>query len=61
MTSRVLVTPAPGCLVRIPGTYQRLPEEGLLMEVDSYWIRKKNAGDVSFSEDPATPKQKEGK
>lgn len=61
MTNRVLVTPAPGRLVRIPGTYQRLPEKGLPVEIDSYWIRKESAGDVSFSEEQATPKQKEGK
>lgn len=61
MTNRVLVTPTPGRLVRIPGSYQRLPDKGLPMEIDSYWIRKQNAGDVSFSEEQATPKQKEGK
>lgn len=61
MTNRVLVTPAPGRLVRIPGTYQRLPEKGLPLEIDSYWIRKEGAGDVLFSEERNTPKQKEGK
>ncbi len=61
MTNRVLVTPAPGRLVRIPGTYQRLPEKGLLLEIDSYWIRKESAGDVLFPEERNTPKQKEGK
>lgn len=61
MTSRVLVTPTPGRLVRIPGTYQRLPDSGLPMEIDSYWIRKERAGDVSFPQEQTVTKQKEDK
>lgn len=61
MTNRVLVTPAPGRLVRIPGTYQRLPEKGLPLEIDSYWIRKESAGDVLFTKEQDTPTKKEGK
>ncbi|OMQ41071.1 DUF2635 domain-containing protein [Pseudomonas putida] len=48
MTTRVLVKPVEGRLVRIPGTYEALPAEGKPLEVDSYWIRKEAAGDVVF-------------
>ena len=54
MTTRVLVKPVEGRLVRIPGTYEALPAEGKPLEVDSYWIRKEAAGDVVFeTEQPA--------
>ncbi|WP_336341766.1 DUF2635 domain-containing protein [Pseudomonas atacamensis] len=48
MTTRVLVKPVRGRLVRIPGTYEALPAEGKLMEMNSYWLRKKAAGDVDI-------------
>jgi hypothetical protein len=48
MTTRVLVTPVEGRLVRIPGTYEALPAEGKPLELDSYWIRKAAAGDVAI-------------
>lgn len=54
MTTRVLVKPVEGRLVRIPGTYEALPEEGKPLEKNSYWIRKEAAGDVTFQpEQPA--------
>jgi hypothetical protein len=54
MTTRVLVKPVEGRLVRIPGNYEALPAEGKLLELDSYWIRKEAAGDVQFeTEQPA--------
>ena len=54
MTTRVLVKPVEGRLVRIPGTYEALPAEGKPLELNSYWIRKKAAGDVEFkTEQPA--------
>lgn len=61
MTTRVLVKPVEGRLVRIPGTYEALPVEGKTLESNSYWIRKEAAGDVEFvTEQPAgrnsTPK-----
>lgn len=48
MTTRVLVKPVKGRLVRIPGTYEALPAEGKLLEMNSYWLRKKTAGDVDI-------------
>lgn len=51
MTSRVHVTPVAGRLVRIPGSYAALPPEGKAMEIDSYWVRKEQAGDVTFADD----------
>ncbi|CAI8928988.1 DUF2635 domain-containing protein [Pseudomonas sp. IT-P171] len=48
MTTRVLVKPVEGRLVRIPGTYEALPAEGKPLEKNSYWIRKEAAGDVTF-------------
>ena len=48
MTTRVLVKPVEGRLVRIPGTYEALPAEGKTLETNSYWLRKKAAGDVEF-------------
>ncbi|CAI8805715.1 DUF2635 domain-containing protein [Pseudomonas sp. IT-P74] len=46
MTTRMLVKPVEGRLVRIPGTYEALPADGKPLEIDSYWIRKAAAGDV---------------
>lgn len=46
MITRVLVKPAEGRLVRIPGSYEALPEEGKVLETNSYWRRKQVAGDV---------------
>ncbi|WP_221179051.1 DUF2635 domain-containing protein [Pseudomonas brassicacearum] len=48
MTTRVLVKPVEGRLVRIPGTYEALPAEGKTLEANSYWIRKQAAGDVQL-------------
>jgi len=48
MTTRVLVKPVEGRLVRIPGSYEALPEQGKALEMNSYWIRKEAAGDVTF-------------
>jgi hypothetical protein len=54
MTTRVLVKPVEGRLVRIPDTYEALPAEGKPLEINSYWIRKEAAGDVVFvDEQPA--------
>lgn len=54
MTTRALVKPVEGRLVRIPGTYEALPAEGKTLELDSYWYRKQLAGDVEFvTEQPA--------
>ena len=58
MTTRALVKPVEGRLVRIPGTYEALPAEGKPLEIDSYWIRKQLAGDVEFvTEQPAEQAQ----
>lgn len=54
MTTRVLVKPVEGRLVRIPGTYEALPADGKPLEINSYWIRKAAAGDVVIeTEQPA--------
>lgn len=53
MTTRVLVKPVAGCLVRTPDTYEELPAAGKVVEMDSYWARKELAGDVKISEEPA--------
>lgn len=54
MTTRALVKPVEGRLVRIPGTYEALPAEGKPLEINSYWIRKEAAGDVVIeTEQPA--------
>lgn len=58
MTTRVLVKPVEGRLVRIPGTYEALPVDGKPLELSSYWIRKEAAGDVVFAtEQPASQAQ----
>lgn len=48
MTTRVLVKPVEGRLVRHPDTYEQLPAEGKVLEMNSYWRRKEIAGDVSI-------------
>ena len=50
MTTRVLVKPAEGRLVRHPDTYEQIKPEGLVVEKNSYWIRKESAGDVVIKE-----------
>lgn len=46
MTTRVLLKPAEGRLVRNPDTYEALPAEGKAVEMNSYWQRRLIAGDV---------------
>lgn len=46
-----------GALVRLPGTYQPLPDEGQQVEWNSYWERRLRDGDVVVVE----PGKKEGK
>lgn len=55
MTTRVRVKPLEGRLVRHPDTYEKLPAEGKVLEMNSYWRRKEIAGDVSIKleADPA--------
>jgi hypothetical protein len=50
MTTQQHVKPAVGCLVRDPVTYEALPEEGKLVEMNSYWVRKVAAGDIELVE-----------
>jgi hypothetical protein len=50
MTTQQHVKPAVGCLVRDPVTYEALPEEGKLVEMNSYWVRKEAAGDIEIVE-----------
>lgn len=50
MTTQKYVKPAAGRLVRDPDTYEALPEEGKLVEMNSYWVRKEAAGDIEFVE-----------
>lgn len=46
MSDRKTLAPAPGCTVHDPATYLELPQEGVSVVLDSYWIRRLNAGDV---------------
>lgn len=50
MTTRVLVKPAEGRLVRHPDTYEQVKPEGVSVELNSYWLRKQKAGDVVIKE-----------
>ncbi|NWB92331.1 DUF2635 domain-containing protein [Pseudomonas agarici] len=50
MTTRVLVKPAEGRLVRHPETYEQLKPQGMTVELNSYWIRKEKAGDIVIKE-----------
>ena len=50
MTTRVLVKPAEGRLVRHPDTYEQIKPEGLPVGLNSYWIRKEKVGDVVIKE-----------
>ncbi|MFL1387483.1 MULTISPECIES: DUF2635 domain-containing protein [Pseudomonas] len=59
MTTRVLVKPAEGRLVRHPDTYEQIKPEGLPVELNSYWIRKEKAGDVVIKE-AAVPAETKG-
>ncbi len=59
MTTRVLVKPAEGRLVRHPDTYDQIKPEGLPVELNSYWIRKEKAGDVVI-EKAAVPAETKG-
>lgn len=59
MTTRVLVKPAEGRLVRHPDTYEKIKPEGSIVELNSYWIRKENAGDVVIKE-AAVPAETKG-
>lgn len=59
MTTRVLVKPAEGRLVRHPDTYEQVKPEGMPVELNSYWLRKERAGDV-FIEKAAVPAETKG-
>ena len=59
MTTRVLVKPVEGRLVRHPDTYEQIKPEGLPVELNSYWIRKEKAGDVDI-EKAAVPAETKG-
>lgn len=59
MTTRVLVKPAEGRLVRHPDTYEQVKPEGMTVELSSYWIRKEKAGDVVIKE-AAVPAEAKG-
>ena len=59
MTTRVLVKPAEGRLVRHPDTYEQIKPEGLPVELNGYWIRKEKAGDVVI-EKAAAPAETKG-
>lgn len=50
MTTQQHVKPTVGCLVRDPDTYEALPVEGKLVEMNSYWLRKAATGDIELVE-----------
>jgi hypothetical protein len=49
------IIPRTGMIVLDPVTHKALPAEGAEVEVDSYWIRRLNDGDVF--EPPVRPKR----
>lgn len=54
--SKIFIKPAPGLKVRTPqGLF--LPEEGDMVERDSFWVRRINDGDVVEAEPPKAKKQ----
>lgn len=59
MTTRVLVKPAEGRLVRHPDTYEQIEPTGKTVELNSYWLRKEKAGDVVI-EKAAVPAETKG-
>ena len=59
MTTRVIVKPVEGRLVRHPDTYEQIKPEGLSVEMNSYWERKRLAGDVTIKE-AAVPAETKG-
>lgn len=53
MSNQQFLKPAAGRLVRHPGDDKRpLAQDGVLVEITSYWRRKLNAGDVVQVEKP---------
>lgn len=44
--TKIHLKPAPGIQVRHPDTRQFLAAEGEEVDLSSYWVRRKNAGDV---------------
>lgn len=47
---RIRVVPADGLLVRDPATKLHLPPEGADVERCSYWVRRRQRGEVTFGE-----------
>lgn len=56
----VIVTPAPGLVVRDPKTMQALPPEGKRVELSSHWTRRRAQGDVTIADAPAAKPAKSG-
>ena len=56
METRFLI-PAPGRVVRSPGTGLPLPSEGADVEFNTYWQRRLNDGDVVEGRRPKTKTQ----
>jgi hypothetical protein len=48
---RVLVKPVEGRRVRIPNSNKVLTPEGAFVVLDSYWLRRVEAGDVTVQTD----------
>lgn len=60
MAKTVTVKPAPGLLVRMPGTPpKRMPESGADVVLDEYWRNRIRDGDVVEVVPPAPTKKKE--
>lgn len=50
------VVPRTGMVVIDPATSQPLPVSGASVEMDSYWVRRLNDGDVTEAEEQQQPK-----
>lgn len=53
--ARITVIPAEGRLVRNPATRKNLPPEGAQVNLDTYWIRRIEDGDVTSPDYPPQP------
>lgn len=60
MSDRVFVKPAAGRLVLLPGSRERLAEEGREVERTSYWIRRLSDGDVVLAKATTKPPRATG-
>lgn len=51
MITKLHIRPAQGLKIRDPKTQALIPEEGLIVEQNSYWVRRLKSGDVIIVKD----------